>query len=376
MSKQQSERITATAPLPGVLPGSFGLAIVGGDGAICHADQAFAAITGMRADEVAGRPLSFFYRDSDDTCAARLQAALAQGQEFSSVVQCERPGGQPFRAELAVLPVEADESEPVRFVAVLRDMRAVGKTEAALDATARRFHDLLEHLPAGVVVHGKDSRILAVNRVAAELLGATPEELVGKDADEKNWRLLHSDGRPMRACEFPVCRALDSKNNLNNLVVGVDRGAGKGVIWALCNTYLVCDDSGALSEAVVCFTDCTELKRTEESLQKSEERLRLVLQGSNDAPWDWDLRTGEIYYSPRWWEMIGRPESELPSDPDLWQRLLHPEDLTRVMDQFERALDDGTVTYEVEMRLRHKDGHYVPVLSRGFILRDEQGRAV
>lgn len=375
MSMQQSERVTTTGPLPGALPASFGLAIVGADGDIRSADQSFAAITGVRADEVAGRPLAFFYQHSDAVCAARLHAALEQGHEFSSVVKCRRPDGQPFRAELALLPVEDGSAGPA-FVVVLRDMRAVGQTEAELDATSRRFHDLLEHLPAGVVVHDKDARIVALNRLAAELLGGPLDELVGKEADEHNWHLLHSDGRPMRACEFPVCRALRSHTNLTNLVVGVDRGDGAGVIWVLCNTYLVCDDSGALSEAVVCFTDCTELKRTEESLQKSEERLRLVLQGSNDAPWDWDLRTGEIYYSPRWWEMIGRPENELPSDPDLWQRLLHPDDQARVSDIFEKALGDSTSTYEVEMRLRHKDGHYVPVLSRGFILRDEQGRAM
>jgi diguanylate cyclase (GGDEF)-like protein/PAS domain S-box-containing protein len=136
----------------------------------------------------------------------------------------------------------------------------------------------------------------------------------------------------------------------------------------------VCDEQGDVSEAVVCFTDCTELKRAEQSLHKSEERLRLVLQGSTDASWDWDLRTGEVYYSDRWWEMVGRSRGELAEDAFTWQDLAHPDDVGHVREVFDGALAGTIRSYEVEFRLRHKDGHDVPVLSRGFILRDEHGR--
>ena len=62
-------------------------------------------------------------------------------------------------------------------------------------------------------------------------------------------------------------------------------------------------NGGRLQDVVVCFTDITELKLTEQALRKSEERLRLVLQGSNDGAWDWNLVTGEVYFSQRWWSM-------------------------------------------------------------------------
>jgi diguanylate cyclase (GGDEF)-like protein/PAS domain S-box-containing protein len=101
-----------------------------------------------------------------------------------------------------------------------------------------------------------------------------------------------------------------------------------------------------------------------------------VLQGSTDAPWDWNLATGETYYSPRWWEMVGRVPGELPEDAELWLRMAHPDDVAHVRSTFERALADGSRAYEVEFRLRHKDGHYVPVLSRGCVLRDAHGRPV
>jgi diguanylate cyclase (GGDEF)-like protein/PAS domain S-box-containing protein len=188
--------------------------------------------------------------------------------------------------------------------------------------------------------------------------------------------LLRDDDGPLPVDEFPVCRALKSKRNLWNIVVGIDRGPPDGVTWVICNTYVVCNDKGELTEAVVCFTDCTELKRASQQLHKSEERLRLILQGSNDAPWDWNLVTNELYYPPRWWHMIGREVDELPPDAWLWLRLTHPEDQRPVREFFESVLASDRQSYEVELRLRHKDGHYVPVLSRGYVLRDEHGKAV
>ncbi|MEJ3838474.1 hypothetical protein WGU58_09335, partial [Campylobacter jejuni] len=71
------------------------------------------------------------------------------------------------------------------------------------------------------------------------------------------------------------------------------------------NAYPEVDTAGNILRVVVCFTDCTTLKETQHSLEKSEERLRLVLKGSTDAPWDWDLVTDDVYYSARWWNMLG-----------------------------------------------------------------------
>ena len=121
------------------------------------------------------------------------------------------------------------------------------------------------------------------------------------------------------------------------------------------------------------------LKQAEKNardLKESEERLHLMLKGSNDAPWDWDLIKNELYYSPQWWSQIGYVPNELSNDATLWQRLLHPDDSNRVNNFFQNALKDGTQSYEVEFRLKHKDGYYVPVLSRGFITRDERGKPI
>jgi hypothetical protein len=114
----------------------------------------------------------------------------------------------------------------------------------------------------------------------------------------------------------------------------------------------------------------------DQKLRQSEERLRLVLQGSRDGVWDIDLIKNEGFYSARWWEMLGYAPDELPAGDDPWQTLIHPDDVARSLQLLSdlQASDDSH--YELEIRLRHKAGHYVPVLSRGIVLRDAAGRAV
>lgn len=112
----------------------------------------------------------------------------------------------------------------------------------------------------------------------------------------------------------------------------------------------------------------------EAALKKSEERLQLVLLGSRDAPWDWNLLDNDLYYSPHWWAMLGYEPNELAVGDELWESVVHPDDLVKVNQAFDDVIKGDSNTYEIEFRMRHKDGHFVPVLSRGFILRDAHGK--
>ncbi|MEO7361723.1 MAG: response regulator [Gemmatimonadaceae bacterium] len=111
-------------------------------------------------------------------------------------------------------------------------------------------------------------------------------------------------------------------------------------------------------------------------LAASEERLAYALRGADDGLWDWDIVTNMRWYSPRWWTMLGYEPNELPSDEALWTSLAHPDFVTTVPDTLSGFLDGDADHYVVEFDLRHKMGHYVPILARGYIDRDPLGKAV
>ncbi|MFC5459313.1 putative bifunctional diguanylate cyclase/phosphodiesterase [Massilia niabensis] len=242
-------------------------------------------------------------------------------------------------------------------------------------AEALRCSDTLyDHLPAGVVVHAADGRILSANRLAQELLGRSELELLGDNPSASAWAVLRDDGSAMPVEEFPAYVVLRTGRKLSGLVAGVVRQGP--TCWLLCNAFPEFDDAGCVRQVVVCFTDCTALKETQHSLEKSEERLRLVLKGSTDAPWDWDLVTGQVYYSERWWNMLGYPSGEGIEDSGAWRRLLHPDDDVMITGYLADLLPSTRDSFGLEFRLRHRTGHYVPVLSRGYVLRDDNGKAV
>jgi diguanylate cyclase (GGDEF)-like protein/PAS domain S-box-containing protein len=238
----------------------------------------------------------------------------------------------------------------------------------------RSLHALHDHLPAGVVVHAADGRIISANRLAQELLGRSEAELLDIDPDQNDWIVVREDGSIRPREEFPTNIVLRTGRKLSGHVAGIVV-AGQ-TRWLLCNAYPEFDAAGRIQQVVVCFTDCTALKEAQQSLQKSEERLRLVLKGSTDAPWDWDLVTGDVYYSERWWNMLGYPSGEGINDSGAWRRLMHPQDDDMTTDYLANLLPSRREGFNLEFRLRHRDGHYVPVLSRGFVLRDDAGTAL
>ncbi|WP_371763435.1 putative bifunctional diguanylate cyclase/phosphodiesterase [Massilia sp.] len=244
---------------------------------------------------------------------------------------------------------------------------------SSLTDILRSLDALHDHLPAGVVVHAADGRIISASRVAQDLLGRSEAELLGTNPVTSGWAVLREDGSIRPPEEFPANIVLSTGKKLSGHIVGIT-GAGS-TRWLLCNAYPECDSAGHVRQVVVCFTDCTALKDAQESLQKSEERLRLVLKGSTDAPWDWDLVTGDVYYSERW-NMLGYPSGEGIEDADAWRRLMHPDDDAMITDYLTELLPGRREGFNVEFGLRHHDGHYVPVLSRGFVLRDGAGTAV
>jgi len=101
----------------------------------------------------------------------------------------------------------------------------------------------------------------------------------------------------------------------------------------------------------------------------SEERFALAARGANDGIWDWDLTTDEVMLSPRWKSMLGYDQDELTDTIATWDALLRPDDKDAVWESMSRHLAGDSDIYEGESWLRHKDGHYVPVLTRGFALR-------
>jgi len=118
-----------------------------------------------------------------------------------------------------------------------------------------------------------------------------------------------------------------------------------------------------------------ERARTLEALRESEERYSLAARGANDGLWDWDLRSDEVYFSPRWKSMLGFGESEISNRPEEWLGRVHPEDRERLRADLDTHLQGLTLHFENEHRLMHRDGSFRWMLTRGLAVRGRDGKA-
>lgn len=120
-----------------------------------------------------------------------------------------------------------------------------------------------------------------------------------------------------------------------------------------------------------------ERQRMEEELRKSEERLRLALEGTSSGLWDWDLTTGKAYYSPSGERILGYAPGELEHSVQTWKDLLHPEDYPHVMKLMDDHLEGRSSFYETDHRLRRKSGEWAWFHAMGQVIaRDSRGRAL
>ncbi|MBA1330609.1 histidine kinase, partial [Candidatus Endoriftia persephone str. Guaymas] len=124
------------------------------------------------------------------------------------------------------------------------------------------------------------------------------------------------------------------------------------------------------------FHDISVRKEVERKLRDSEERFELAVQAANEGIWDWNIRTGKVYISPRWKMMLGFEAHELENSLETWTSRVHPEDLSQAMMDLEDYLDGKRPEYEETIRVMHHDGSYRWHRNRWIAIRDESGMAV
>jgi len=109
----------------------------------------------------------------------------------------------------------------------------------------------------------------------------------------------------------------------------------------------------------------------------NQERMELALQGGDLGMWDWQVPGDVAVFNERWCSMLGYHTDEIAPQADSWRNLLHPEDRAAIDMALQSHLNGQTPTYECEYRMRHRDGHWVWILSRGRVVeRDAKGVAL
>ena len=147
------------------------------------------------------------------------------------------------------------------------------------------------------------------------------------------------------------------------------------VVWVLLSVSLVRSADGVPLHFISQMQDISARKAAERAVRESEERFQLVTAGTHDGIWDWDIIGGHCYYSPRYRQLLGYDEAEVPPVRKTFEDWLHPEDYGRTIAAMHAHFDQRQ-PYNLEYRLRARSGTYAWFHANGQASWDAQGRAV
>ena len=258
-------------------------------------------------------------------------------------------------------------------VTLLNEIDERKRAEEALSIEKRRLDDIIKGTNVGTWEWNVQTGEIIFNERWADIIGYTLQEI--SPINIATWKnFTHTDDR--KATDEMLAKHFSGELSYYSCESRMRHKNGDW-IWVLDRGRVhKWDQDGKPLLMSGTHQDISARKKAEQALLESQEQLNLVIKGSNDAPWDWNLLTDHIFYSLKWWEQLGYAPGDIPPDSNLWRDLTHPDDVEHVNFIFNNALAGKSEGYEAEFRLQHKNGHYVPVLSRGFITRDATGKPV
>jgi two-component system, chemotaxis family, CheB/CheR fusion protein len=297
------------------------------------------------------------------------RAFVAEGHQTRKMT--ERPNiagrrkdGSEFPVEVSLSAFELDGQTHV--LASVADVTAARRATRDLADSEARLRLFIEHAPAAIAMFDRQMRYLAVSRRWREDYALGDAEIVGRSHYEvfpeipEEWKVIHR-----RGLAGEVIRADEDRFERAD-------GTVQWLRWEVRPWYLTENSVGG----VLIFTEDITVRKEAEArsrqsllLQQEFDILQSVLETSLAGYWDWNIAEGTEYMSPTFKAMFGYRDDEMPNSPETWQKLIHPEDLPRLMEVFRRHVDSqGREPFYNEVRYRHKNGSTVWVICAGRVV--------
>ncbi|HTN77553.1 MAG TPA: PAS domain S-box protein [Pirellulaceae bacterium] len=252
------------------------------------------------------------------------------------------------------------------IIANYRDITERKLAEEAMRASEARFRTFVEHATDAFFLMNKRNEVLDVNQQACDSLGYTREELIGMTPLD-----FDNDVTPEKLDQ--LTQKLEARQSVS---IDSHHLRKDGTTFPVEIRGRPWREDGR-RQTMILVRDITERKLAEAALQQAKTRLELAVRGSNVAIWEFDLRNGQLEQGSanflNHYEQLGFPTTADNVPASEWIALVHPDDWPRLQRAAQACFADESKEYEAEFRIRHHDGSYRSVLSRGVVVRDEAG---
>jgi len=367
--KQSQELLAAVLK---ALPDSW--MVVDADGAYVDAQDEHALLTRPFV-EVKGQPFGTNVpQDQQEGLQAALTLVQRTGQsQRAEFAKLDSSSGVLRQFEVRMAPM------PNGLTLILaRDITDRQVSAEKLRVSEELYRAVATTISDGLVILEMSGRVVAVNPAARRILGLDVNDPQAPLHDDKlGVELLQSDlTTPLPLPQWPLNQTIKQGMRIADRIHPLRRHDGE-ILWVQVTSNLLrIGADGQPFAAMATFRDITQEQRAIRALAQSEERWKFALDGAGDGVWDWDTKSGRVYFSTRWKAMLGYTEAEIDGRLDELIQRIHPDDRVRIESALQDYLNHNDGVFQSEFRVAHKDGQYIWILSRGKAMaRDDQGRA-
>lgn len=345
--------------------------ITDAEGHISYVNKEFEKITGYLSEEVIGenpRILKSGYHNK--IFYKKMWRTLTSGNVWEGQLLNKRKNGETYWEGAQISQIKSKEGTIINYVAIKEDITERLELKKLREEHMNQLVKFSEQVPGAIYQYrirpdGSSHFPMASDGIM-DVYEVTPEEVVEDgsivfsrihpDDVERIKESIYESARTMEpwVAEYRVNLPIRGRRWLKG-IARPEKEKDGSVLW---HGYLA---------------DSTDEHLIKERIHESEERLRLAMEATEAGLWDWNMVTNKVNYSTKWKSMLGYGRDEIGDSPDEWKKLWHPDDADGIEATIRDYLEGKSDSYEVIHRLRHKQGHYRWIMTRGGTLLNDKG---
>lgn len=339
-----------------------GIVIADSNGIIKSINKAITEKLGYSREELVGKNVSILMPQPhkyqhDGYIKQYLETGQARVIGVTREVQAWHKNGNIVPMELGITEMRV--GEEVLFVGMLHDITDRLRQEQKIRHTNHQMEIFIQHTPAAIAVFDTEMRYVMVSERWKQDYNIKEDNIIGRSHYDifpdmpGSWKEIHSR-----------CLMGERKYCEEDRFDRAD-GTTEWIKWEILPWY----EDGMVG-GIIIFTELiTEHKKFKEILEREHTRLSNIIEATEVGTWEWYVPSGEVVLNDRWAEILGYTLEEIsPATVHTWAQLMHPEDLEVSDSALKCHFEGKTSIYEVECRMKHKDGRWVWILDRGKVL--------
>ena len=365
---------------------AVGMALNALDGRFIQVNGALCEMLGYAEEELLDRSFRDISHPDDLDVSVRRVEELVRGERerYGLEKRYLHADGHPVWAAINVSAVRDPEGNPLYLIAQMQDVTERRRAEERLRSSQVRLAEAQRMASIGNWEYDLATGEITWSDEVFRIYGHAPQEYV--PTFDRLFEVVHPEDRHLLTEKVRGAAERGEPYDFENRVIlpdGTERVVQR-------RARVVRDQEGRITKLVGTVQDVTERKRAEEEIQKlneglerrveertaklreSEERYSLVVEGSNDGIFDWDLTDNTIFWNDRLFEIVGLSREGFAPTLEAFFGLVHPDDRAKVSEGITAHLERGE-EFEVEYRMRHAGGEYRTCVTRGKAQRDGNG---